>query len=120
MTGSRTAGVLARIPIEVSVRSYEDVILQHGMPLGDRFFGVGIFVDNAFFVSRSLGGSLMMSSAVERRLRADWFLHVKAGSRMAMPVAGAPEITDLASFTEAWPDWRFGSTFRCLGMLLSK
>ena len=118
ITGSRVAGALGRIPVEESLRHEEATLLQHGWAAGGRIFAAGCFVDNLYFVSKSLGGSLIMSTAVERRLRRRWLLRIKPRSRQAMPIAGSVEERRLAQFSRAWPDWRFSSTFRTLGMLL--
>lgn len=118
ITGSRCAGVFGRIPVEESVRHCEAVIKRHGWRAGDRLFGVGCFVDNLFCAGQSLGGSLCIADALERRLRQRWLLGIKASSRQAMPVAGAPECGQLAQYVRDWPGWSFRAWFRCLGMRL--
>ena len=118
ITGSRVAGACGRIPVEESLRHEAPTLIQHGWRFGYHIFAAAAFVDNLFFASPSLGGSLLMADAVERRLRTRWRLRIKPTSRVAMPVAGSPEHFDLQATSTEWPQWSFSDSFRVLGMLL--
>ena len=118
VTGSRVAGALGRIPVEDSLRECAPLLARYAWQAGPRAFAVGVFVDNLFSVSQSLGGALRIQQGLAEVLRRKWRLSIKPSSRVAMPVAGAAELQDLDDFALQWPDWKFSASFRCLGGLL--
>jgi hypothetical protein len=111
LTGTRTALVLARIPVEATVARVLPVIRPHGIPIGEgRYVNVATYVDNFYVVAPSPAAAVLCLEKIETILVAQWGLEIKHASRQLL-VATAGGSAPSAG-TERWPVVK---TMACLG-----
>ena len=91
LTGSRTAGALARIPTECMLRE-----LKAGF-VDKCFLGkasLGIFIDNLFSLGNSVIRAIAILKDCEDYLSSQWNLKMKDSSLEVMPVSGYGDIEE--------------------------
>ena len=111
LTGSRTAGVFARLPVEDAVSTHAQSWLDRGLGF-QKLVSIGTWVDNAFALSDSVNGATMLLDELESYLRSEWALTVKPSSREFMPVWGADDADSQVD------GWKHVKVFKALGHLL--
>ena len=96
MTGSRVAGALARIPVELMAKLHVDKWEKHA------FMGkliMSTWIDNFFVMARSLRGGMEVMQDAETYLRNRWNLSFKASSKMVMLPKDHAEEEDAEGWT---------------------
>ena len=111
LTGSRTAGVIARLPVEDAVSTHAQSWLDRGLGF-QKLISIGMWVDNAFALSDSVSGATCLLDELEAYLRREWSLTVKPSSREFMAVWGAEDAE------ESVDGWKNLKGFKALGHLL--
>ena len=93
LTGSRLAGLLARIPIEdvVSRCAHRWALFGFPTPLGT--LKAATYIDNWIAPGRTPHGVVTILNEAEQELKATWDLDIKADSRAVMHTAGAADTT---------------------------
>ena len=67
LTGSRVAGALGRIPVEIALASVVPAVRSYGYSHGHAGkFAAASFVDNVFIFGDSMGGSIRMLKAPQK------------------------------------------------------
>ena len=105
ITGSRTAGAMGRIPVEVTAARKRESIAQSGFDVGVGMpLGGSSYVDNLFCYSHCVGGALRLADDFEAELKQTWGSLAKPGSRLCLPVAQSIEAEVLPLLAARWPD----------------
>lgn len=122
LTGSRVAGVLARIPVESVFANRSSVWRKWGYPLETehvkrsdkscRVLCAASWVDNIFSVSDSLDHAVWIQEDFALQIREHWGLDIKASSRSCMTAAGN---IDPSPLPDKWP---LRKSFEALGHTL--
>ena len=111
LTGSRTAGMLGRIPVESTIAERHTHWRKHGFAAGSNVLCICTYVDNLFSASKTLDGAISILEDFETHLNEKWDLRIKQNSRACMVAAGA-----LPLQSEKWP---CVNQFNALGHLLT-
>ena len=90
LTGSRTAEVFARLPVEDAVSLHAQSWLDRGLGF-QKQISIGTWVDNAFVLSDSVNGATCLLNELEAYLSQQWALSIKPSSREFMAVWGAED-----------------------------
>ena len=94
LTGSRTAGMLARIPVEATFEARQAEWRPHGFPVAedgrpiDAVYTCAAYVDNIFAVSTSAKDAIRILDDCEEQLSMEWGLTIKEDSREVMAAIG--------------------------------
>jgi len=114
LTGSRTAGALARVPVEETMAAIRREAVPRGFPTGlESRLCYATFVDNVFAVSESMGGAVANIELFESTLQQRWMLRIKPSSRTCMAVEGCDQL--VADPTR----WKQSDRFVALGDTIS-
>jgi len=105
LTGSRTAGVLAKFIVANMLSECKPLLLPYGFV--SRMW-ISTWIDNVYITGKSASAAVSMAVILEDFLLRRWGLNVKADSKMVMPVHGG-EPADLP------PGWRLVHVFPALG-----
>ena len=111
LTGSRTAGMLGRIPVESVMSERCSYWRRWGFKADHAVLCAASYVDNLFSASQSVQGAISILEDFELQLESKWDLKIKPSSRSCMAAAGCPDI----STSEKWPQ---ADTFHLLGHVL--
>ena len=99
-TGSRTAGVLGRIPVESIMASRHKHWQRWGFKAEGEYFCLCSWVDNLFSASASLSGAICILEDFEDQLQTRWRMKIKPSSRACMRARGSDE---LPGNPDKWP-----------------
>ena len=113
LTGSRTAGMFGRVPVESIMVERCNVWQQWGYRAGENILSVCSYVDNLFSASSSLHGAVSILEDFEQQLEAKWSLKIKPSSRSCMLAAGS----QVQSTSLKWP---LCNSFLVLGHVLQE
>ena len=92
LTGSRTAGLLGRIPVESIVGDRKSLWRQWGFSADEQCFSMCTWVDNLFSASTSLHGAISILEDFEQQLESKWGMSIKPSSRACMRARGSEEM----------------------------
>ena len=90
LTGSRTAEVFARLPVEDAVSLHAQSWLDRGLGF-QKQISIGTWVDNAFVLSDAVNGATCLLNELEAYLSQQWALSIKPSSREFMAVWGSED-----------------------------
>jgi len=115
LTGTRTAGLLGRIPVEDVIQKRHHIWEQYCFKTDDHAFSLATFVDNLFSTGHSVEEAVAILQDCELHLQLAWGLSIGRDSKSFMAARGAP-----APDPEA-VDWAYshGATFTALGHTLA-
>jgi len=111
LTGSRTAGMFGRVPVESVMAERNHVWKQWGYKAGVDVLTVCSYVDNLFSAAASLHGAVSILEDFEEQLRSKWNLQIKPSSRCCMVAVGSPD-------QQTSPKWPLSNSFPVLGHVL--
>ena len=100
LTGSRTAGLLGRVPVEPVIADRHEHWRRSGFHADSTTLCVCTWVDNLFSVSDTLLGAIGILEDFEDQLMHKWRLSIKASSRACMFAAGCSDLPDNST---KWP-----------------
>ena len=115
LTGTRTAGLLGRIPVEDVIQKRHHIWEQYCFKTDHDALALATYVDNLFSTGRSVGEAVAILQDCELHLQSAWGLSIGGDSKSFMAARGAP-----APDPEAI-DWAhsYGPTFAALGHTLA-
>ena len=99
LTGTRTAGMMGRIPVEKTMIERRSHWRRWGFKAHEDVLCVCSHVDNLFSVSKSLQSAKSMLEDFGKQLEVNWDLKIKKSSRSCMISAGGPG----AVASDKWP-----------------
>ena len=99
LTGSFLALLLARVPMESCFKELEAALFSCDYPASHTKLLVATYIDNVYAASRFTSGATWNIELFFKQLQDHWELHVKLGSKKALPVRGA---TDLQTIGDGW------------------
>ena len=91
LTGSRTAGILGRVPIEDVCRKHSTSLRRLGFSAGARVISLMSWIDNLYLLGPSVCNAMEAMKLIEESLRNDWGLHIKADSKLILQIRGSDE-----------------------------
>ena len=112
LTGSRTAGLLGRIPVEAILVDRHAQWEAHGFHKSQGSLTMCTWVDNLFSASDSLEGAISILEDFEYQLEVHWKMKIKPTSRSCMVAAGCVQ---LPADMQRWP---LKDSFVVLGHIL--
>ena len=92
LTGSRTAGILGRIPVESIAADRHEHWKQWAFRAAGDHFCLCSWVDNLFAASASLHGAISILEDFEDQLQSKWRMKIKPSSRACMRARGSDEL----------------------------
>ena len=99
LTGSRVAGQLGRIPVLESLFKRMDELEHLSWSHDSVCLIAATFVDNTFFVGKSVFKATQMAQIFEETLFQDWAQRVKPSSKQVLGTHGNP---DLVPYDDSW------------------
>ena len=113
LTGSRSAGAAARIPVECAVIECARRSGHKGFLIGGVNLTFATYVDNIFSAGDTAANAVKLLDGVAEYLKSQWSLDIKGSSREVMVVAGG-DTTFQSRFS-----WKKVTELFCLGHLIS-
>ena len=101
LTGSRLAGMAARVPVQEVCCRRAAAWQQWGFVTPRAVLTMSTYVDNLFVASKSAYGASMILDDAERELQQKWSLTIKSSSRLIMVPQGADDIS--TTNDTVWP-----------------
>jgi len=109
LTGSRTAGAIARIPVIDAMTQCASRILRFSFNLHGATIPVMTWVDNLFWIGRSVRTATGTINHIGQVLETKWGLKLKPSSKIALiPPGTQDKLGDITG-------WAFATSFPCLG-----
>jgi len=114
LTGSRTAGVCARIPVNEALAWCHGLLLRDGFKLpSGRVLAAMTYIDNLYRCSHSPQLAIKLADGVASRLSSFWRLSIKADSRECLLARGNPAADEIPPAL-----WSYKRSMNVLGRIV--
>ena len=115
LTGTRTAGILGRVPFEDVVRARHEVWERFCFKSDESLFALAVYIDNIFSTGRDADGAMSILQDFEEHLKQRWNQTIGEDSKSFLCARGCtPPHHDTAALAHS-----HGNTFAALGHILA-